>query len=308
MTKIIFFGTPEFIIPVLEVLHANFDLLAIVTQPDKPQGRRQLLTPSPAKQFGLEQKIPVLTPSKLDDQFLSNLKTNFPQVDLAVLAAYGKIVPGNLLSYPRHGFLNIHPSLLPAYRGATPTLGPILRGETTTGITYMLMDELMDHGPIVNQIEVEINPQQTRDQLTTDLFQTASADITSVINNYLNNLNQLSPQSHDLAIFTPILKKTDGFIDFLTIRKALANETIELSKFPPKLQSLIQDIYTPQQGAKFLHQACLAVSPWPGLWTFQPDGKRLKILKTTFENNRFNLLEIQLEGKNPQAYNPDLLS
>ncbi len=298
MTNIIFFGTPDFILPVLDSINSSFNLLAIVTQPDKPQGRKQILTQSPSKEFGTKHTIPVLTPSKLNNEFITTLQSQFPIVDLCVLAAYGKIIPTPLLALPKLGFLNIHPSLLPRYRGATPTLGPLLRGEPTTSISYMLMDHLMDHGPIISQTQFPISPNTNRDQLTKSMFQTASLQIPSIINNFLNSPHS-TPQNHTQATYTPILSKSDGFISWDTLIKAIQSKNIQIESFSPKIQSIIQDIYVSHLGAKFLHQTCLALSPWPGLWTLTPQNKRLKILTSSLIDNQFIPQKVQLEGSTP---------
>ncbi len=301
MTNIIFFGTPDFVLPVLESIQNNFNLLGIITQPDKPQGRKQIFTPSPTKVFGTNHNVPVLTPPKLDDEFITNLNLQFPTVDLCILAAYGKIIPSNLLNLPKFGFINIHPSQLPKFRGATPTLGPILRGESTTAISYMVMDNLMDHGPIITQTQFPILPDINRDQLTKLMFHTASEQITLIINKFLK-FHQSTPQNHDQATFTPILTKQDGFISWETLTQAMNAINIPLQSFPPKLQPIIQDIYTPHLGATFLHHTCLALSPWPGLWTLTPENKRLKILTSNLIKNKFSPKIVQLEGSTPTLW------
>ena len=307
MTSIIFFGTPDFVVPVLESLvnQPDFQVIAVITQPDQPVGRKQVLTPSPIKIASEKLNLKVFTPAKLTLEFLVELEnhtfqlTNKKQPDLAVLAAYGKIIKPNLLNFPIHGFLNIHPSLLPSWRGATPTLAPILRGDPDTGVSFMIMDELMDHGPIISQLtKLTINQNENRQDLTERLFINAASNLPSIIKSYLNS-NISHPQNHDLATFTPILKKQDGFISWETFRKARSSNEIALEEFPEKLRPIISNIYSSDLGAKFLHQSCLALSPWPGLWTITPDEKRLKILTTTLQNNQLHPQLVQLEGSTP---------
>jgi len=156
--KIIFFGTPIFGAIVLEALtKSEFKPIAIVTEPDKPVGRKQILTPPPVKETAIKYDIPVLQPESLSTYQLINLSAYQP--DLIIVAAYGKILPKEILDISRLGSLNIHPSLLPKYRGASPIQTAILNGDKETGVTIILMDEKIDHGPIVAQRQWEIrNP------------------------------------------------------------------------------------------------------------------------------------------------------
>lgn len=323
--NIVFFGTPQFVIPILQVLlsDSNFNITSVFTQPDQPLGRKQILTPSPIKQYAWSTNISVFTPQKLNtDEFKSQLYyANPSQPDLAILAAYGKIIPKWLLEYPKHGFLNIHPSLLPKYRGATPTLGPLIRGEQITGVSYMFMDEQLDHGPILAQTSNKIYETENRDQLTTRLFQEASRHLTEIIKHYLEyqNTQQLptantdpyqlnlpsSPQDHNLATFTPLLTKNDGFLPWELIQAALDGKPSPLTLFPAKLQPLISDLYTPQHSATFIHQTITALAPWPGAWTeivHQNQTKRLKLLSSQLIENHILLNQVQLEGKTPQSW------
>lgn len=321
MISIIFFGTPNFVVPILESIHnsKNSKIIAVVTQPDQPVGRKQIITPSPVNLKSKELEIKIFTPPKLTNDFISELSnhtyqsTGEYQPDLAILVAYGKIIKTNLLNYPKQGFINIHPSLLPAWRGATPTLAPILRGEKETGVTYTLMDEQLDHGPILAQFTAQITPEENRDQLTTRLFYQSANYIDQIITEFIQNTNHTlsshyqyyTPpiaQNHTLATFTPILDKNDGYVTWGTLHKGQHANAIKLSEFPPKLQPIIQDIYDPKLGAKFLHQACLALSPWPGLWTMTPKNQRLKIITSQFTNNQFLPLLVQLAGSTPTAW------
>ncbi|MBI5465080.1 methionyl-tRNA formyltransferase, partial [Candidatus Gottesmanbacteria bacterium] len=159
--KTIFFGTPEFVIPVAQsLLQAEYcKLCAIVTNPDRPVGREQILTPSPIKSWALKHDIRVID---------SGLKKLAP--DLGILAAYGKIIPQELINLFPKGILVIHPSLLPAYRGASPVQAAILAGDRETGVTIIKMDEKMDHGPIISQFKEKILPDETTKTLRERLF------------------------------------------------------------------------------------------------------------------------------------------
>lgn len=152
----VFFGTPHFSVVVLDALEHNGLLPAlIVTAPDKPQGRGLELTPSPVKQWALERGIDVLTPATLrDEQFVAELQNT--EWDVFVVAAYNKLIPKNILETPRHGCLNVHPSLLPKLRGPSPALTAVLTDERITGVSIMLMNEKMDEGPVVAQAQIAL--------------------------------------------------------------------------------------------------------------------------------------------------------
>ena len=158
--KIIYFGTPEFALPPLAVLvgDKNFEIQAVITQEDKKVGRQQTLTSPPVKQYALEKDIPVLQLSTLrhNKEILKVLKELAP--DFMVIAVYGKLLPPELLAIPRYGCINIHPSLLPKYRGASPFHEALLHGDTVTGVSFMKMAEVMDSGPIYLIDRVPIDP------------------------------------------------------------------------------------------------------------------------------------------------------
>src|SRR5579864_8312029 len=143
--KVVFFGTPIFVVPILKELAEYFEVVTVVTTPDQKLGRKQLLTPSPVKIYAQKHNIPIITPQQFNNETIEQLRNFKP--DLFVVAAYGKLIPNDLLELPTYGAINIHPSLLPKYRGPTPIQTALLNGETTTGISFIKMDEEMDHGP-----------------------------------------------------------------------------------------------------------------------------------------------------------------
>ena len=157
--KFVFFGTPELSVEILEHLKENgFIPSLIVTNPDRPQGRKMILTPPPVKLWAQKNEIKFLQPEKLDSVFNLQLATYNPQ--LFIVVAYGKILPKKVLEIPEKGTLNIHYSLLPKYRGASPIESAILNDDKDTGVSIMLMDERMDHGPVVAQQRPEITNQE----------------------------------------------------------------------------------------------------------------------------------------------------
>ena len=254
--KIIFFGTPDYVLPILEKLYKYHEVIAVITQPPKKSGREQKLTYSPIDNFAHKRKITIFfLPAQAGD-FAS-----LPNADLGVCAAYGQIIPPYVISHVSYGILNIHPSLLPKYRGASPVQAAIANGDTQTGVSIIKMDEKVDHGPIVSQFKEEILANDTTETLRARLFERSAEVLIDLIPNYSKNKITLKLQNHEEATFTKVLKKEDGFID-LSIKHT----------------------------AESVDQFVRAMYPWPCAWTQLPDGKRLKLLP----NNM-----VQLEGKTP---------
>ncbi|MCM8784735.1 MAG: methionyl-tRNA formyltransferase [Candidatus Omnitrophica bacterium] len=154
--KIIFFGSDNFGIPSVEILKRNFELVAVVTAPDKPKGRGLKISPNPVKEWAIANGINVYQPEKFEESFIDKIKKISP--DLIVLISYGKILPSSILNIPKITSINVHPSLLPKYRGPAPIEWALINGETKTGITLIKMDENIDTGQIIIQKEVEISP------------------------------------------------------------------------------------------------------------------------------------------------------
>jgi methionyl-tRNA formyltransferase len=159
--KILFFGTPEFAVPSLEkILHSSHEVVGVVTQPDRPKGRFQSPVASPIKELATDRSIPSLQPDQLGSEtFLDQVRSWMP--DAAAVVAYGKIFPRRLLDLFPKGTINLHASLLPQYRGAAPIQWAILNGDTQTGLTTFMIDEQLDHGPILKQLPISIDPQET---------------------------------------------------------------------------------------------------------------------------------------------------
>lgn len=152
--KIIFWGTPEFALPALEALiKSGYNLAGIVANPDKPVGRKNIITPPPTKVWAEKHKIPVFQPENLR---IDNWKLKIPEADIYAVAAYGKIIPKEIINLPEFGSLNIHPSLLPRWRGPSPIQYAILDGDDKIGVTIIKMDELMDHGPVLTNSKFKI--------------------------------------------------------------------------------------------------------------------------------------------------------
>lgn len=293
MSKLVFFGTPDYVVPILDALVKHHEILAVMTQPPKPVGRKQVLTPSPVAQWASSHKILSLT----DFQ-------NLPSADVGILAAYGELVPRATIEHFPHGIINLHPSLLPKYRGASPVQGAIAAGEKETGVTIIKLDEELDHGPILAQFTEEVKPDDTTGTLRDRLFKKATETLLTILPAYLEGKIQLREQDHEKATYTKIVEKEHGLIPPKYLQKALIGEAIkELFSIPfIKDFSLIPD-------SSFLEHFIRALSPWPCTWTqvqltsYQVNKlSRLKILKAHIEDGKLVLDEVQLEGKNPVSW------
>ena len=246
--RIIFFGTPDFSIPVLESLvRADLAPALIVTAPDAPKGRGLVMTPSPVKTVALALGIPVITPDSLKDAEAIKAITD-AHPDLHVIAAYGKIIPKAILDIPKHGTLNVHPSLLPKYRGPSPVASALLEGETATGVTIMLTNEQLDQGSILAAKTHAVDPDDTSLSLVTTLFELGGELLVRTIPDWVAGKITPTPQDESYATLTKKLSKADGHIDW-------------------------------DQDAKTIANCIRACTPWPSAWTNQKDGSRIIILK-----------------------------
>lgn len=211
--KIAFFGSSLFSVIVLDKLkEAGITLTCIVTIPDKPKGRRLVLTPTEAKIWAEKNEVSVLTPEKLDDVFCETLKST--GCDLFIVASYGKIIPQKVLDIPAHKTLNVHPSLLPLLRGATPLETAILEDMHETGVTIMRMDAQMDHGPIVAQEKVHIaNWPLSAEALGRLLGAVGGTLLSKIIPDWISGKIRETEQDHTQATFTKKILKEDGLVD-----------------------------------------------------------------------------------------------
>lgn len=211
--KIVFIGTPQFGAIILEGLVKNgYKPVLVITETDKPTGRKQIITSPPVKVLAQKYNISVLQPSKILDtkyQLLDN------KPDLIIVAAYGKIIPKEILEIPKYGCLNLHPSLLPRWRGASPVQYTILSGDEESGITIMFMDEKMDHGPIITNSRFKIqNTKLTTPELKRELADLGVKILIDVIPQWISGKIKVAPQDDSKATYTKILKKDDGKIDW----------------------------------------------------------------------------------------------
>lgn len=241
-------GTPSFVVPVLDALHdcADVELVAVYTPPDRRQGRGRTLVACPVKVRGEELGIPVVQPSTFRNaEEVSRLESYRP--DVIVVAAYGRLLPRGVLAIPRFGCLNLHPSLLPKYRGPAPATGAILAGDEVTGVSLMLLDEGMDTGPIIAQRERRVDESDDAATLTESLFADGAALLIESLPGWIDGSVPAVQQDDERATYTSKLERADGLADW-------------------------------GLSAEMLARRQRAYAPWPGLYsTWQ--GNELKLLE-----------------------------
>jgi methionyl-tRNA formyltransferase len=263
--KFVFFGTSEFGAIILgKLIQAGIPPDFVVSTPDRPAGRGYAIRSSPVKIVAQKHGIIVR----------ENLEGSKP--DLIVLAAYGKILPKDILDIPKKGALNVHPSLLPKYRGPSPVQATILQGEKTTGVSIILMDEEIDHGPIVANSKFQIpNSKIVYPELHDKLAEIGADLFIKTIPEWIEGKIEPKPQDHAKATFTKKISKEDGRIDWT-------------------------------KPAEYIERQVRAFYPWPSAFTFWK-GKRIKILKAHVEQRTLIIDELQLEGKKPTTLQDFLL-
>jgi len=272
-----YFGSPDFAADFLEKLLTDttinqlIEVKLVVTQPDSPVGRKQILTPTPVSNVAKKAKIINFLRFNVFRQKIS-LSSFLKNIDLALVYAYGDLIPKELLTLPKYGFWNIHPSLLPKYRGTSPIATPLIKGDETTGVTIIKMDEEIDHGPILAQESLTIGKDDKRPDLEKKLTDLAFEMFKKTV--FIKDSLQLKPQNHSLATYTKKLAKQDGFIKISRLKDQILNNSEEFF-------NLFRGLYK-----------------WPGIWTILPNGKRLKITDLEFVNGKIIIKKVQLEGKN----------
>lgn len=232
MTKVVFMGTPDFSVPVLQrLLEEKYDVIAVVTQPDRPVGRKKVLTPPPVKVEALKHNIPVYQPEKIRQS--EELKTIISlNPDIIVTAAFGQILPKELLDAPNFGCVNVHASLLPELRGGAPIHYSILQGKEKTGITIMYMAEKLDAGDIISVAEVKIEEEDTVGTLHDKLSVVGSDLLAETLPKLLAGEITPIPQKDEEATFAPNLKRSDEKIDWSTSGEEVYNKIRGLNPWP----------------------------------------------------------------------------
>lgn len=212
--RIAYFGTPEFAVPGLQALiQSRHTVVVLVSQPDRPRGRGQKMQPTPTKMVAEAAGIPVLQPTRLkDDAFVEQLR-GF-DLDLGVVAAYGRILPDALLAVPRLGMINIHASLLPAYRGAAPVHRAVMNGDPETGVTIMRVVSALDAGPVFADARRPIGPDETTPEVERDLAASGAALVVEVVDRMAEGTAHEVPQDDSRATYAPKIERHEGTIDW----------------------------------------------------------------------------------------------
>lgn len=273
--KIVFFGTPEFSVPFLRALieAPSLEVIAVVTQPDKPVGREKTLTPPPTKILALQHGLPVLQFATLKSDTARETLAAL-HADCFVVVAYGKLIPQPILELPPLGCINVHPSLLPKYRGPSPIQAAIANGDDKTAVSIMLLDAGMDTGPLLAQEPVEVLPTDTSPTLSERLTKVGAPLLVSTLVGYEAGSIKPMPQSDAGATITKLLDREDGLIDWT-------------------------------DSAEEIDQKIRAYTPWPGCYTvLNKNGKelRVKILAAQLVDGKLAILQVQPEGKQPMSY------
>jgi len=292
MTRVVFMGTPDFAIPGLEALCAHHQVVLVITQPDRKQGRGQKLLPPPVKAVALRYGLPVWQPTTLrNPEAIDRLRAT--HADVYITAAIGFILPPAVLAIPPHGCLNLHASLLPRWRGAAPVSAAILNGDPETGVTLMQMDEGLDTGPILAQVRCPIAPGDTTETLTHRLAQMGADLLTAVLPRWING--EIVPQAQpEGATFSQRLSKEAGWIDWRLPAAVLESMTRAYAPWPGAC--------TIYRGQRLKIVRAQALPDWhdarpPGHVILLPD-KRVAV---TTGQGALVLCEVQLAGKRPAS-------
>ncbi len=231
MSKIVFMGTPDFSTGVLEMLIEEHDVIAVVTQPDRPVGRKKVLTPPPVKEVAIKHDIPVYQPEKLNHsselEEIINLKP-----DLIVTAAFGQLLPKSLLDAPKYKAVNVHASLLPRYRGGAPIHYAVMNGEKKTGVTIMYMAEKLDAGNIISQDEIDIKENDTVGDVHDQLAVLGTELLKRTLRTIFNGTNESIPQDESLVSFASNISREDERIDWTKDAQSIHNHIRGLSPWP----------------------------------------------------------------------------
>ncbi len=268
--KYIFFGTSEFAAIVLgKLIAANYIPSVVVCNPDEPVGRKQILTFPPVKRLIANGKWPIeiFQPATKSELLATSHKLSAIKSDLGIVAAYGKILPKEILSLPVHGFINIHGSLLPCYRGSSPIQAAILNGDKETGVTIMAVDEEIDHGPILANSKLPVTDDDTYESLSKKMAEVGAELLLKIIPDYISGRIKPVEQDHSKATYAQIIKKEGGKINW--------------SKSAEEIERMTRAFY-----------------PWPTTWTLW-NNKVLKILEAEIsEGNNHSVGEVFLTLNN----------
>jgi methionyl-tRNA formyltransferase len=294
--KIIFAGTPDFAIPVFKALlaDADFEIAAVITQEDKPVGRKQILTPPPVKVLAVENNIKVFQPAKIKD-----IKDEIAAIapDFLIVIAYGKLLPEAVLAIPKYGCINVHASLLPRWRGAAVIQAPILAGDTETGVTIMKMDKGLDTGPIIAQMKVNVLKEETAETLHDELANLGATILPETLKAFARGEMELKTQDEKLVTYAAELKKEDGKIDWN--KSALEIERMVRAFYPWPSTFTISDLRFSNKTIKIIsvENAILPINKFKIGEVFLADKK----LAVQTSDGALVIKKLQLEGGKPMG-------
>jgi methionyl-tRNA formyltransferase len=300
-TKTILMGTPEFAENIFRLfynaLKDKFEIIAVITAEDKPVGRKQILALSPVKKWALENNLPILQPDKIRKPgWVEKIKELNPE--LIILTAFGQIIPQEILDMPKHGALNIHPSLLPKYRGASPIQSVILNGETETGVCLMIMDAEMDHGEIISNLQFSISNKPNYTELAKELSDLGAELLIKALPDYVDGKIKPRKQEHNRATFCKIIKKENGKIDWNKSAEEIERQIRAFQEWPETytdFKGKILKILEADTINKKTPSTTLGVNYKIGE-VFLDENKNLCVQTG---NGILILKQVQLEGKKP---------
>ena len=292
--RALFFGTPAFAVPSLDALREVADVVGVVCQPDKPQGRGLTVAPPPVKARAESLGIPVVQPTKLKTgEFAAWVRGE--NAEVALVVAYGRILPADVLASTRLGFVNVHASLLPKYRGAAPIEWAIVNGERETGITLMLLDEGMDTGDMLDEVKTPIGPDETAGELSARLAILGANAVRKKLPCFVRGELTRTPQHHARATLAPMLDKKDGAIDWRLPAARIHDQVRGMNPRPGAFTRL---------GAKIVKVHATAARPGtragaaPGE-VILADKSRVVVACGPRGEDAIEIVRLQLEGKKP---------
>lgn len=287
--RIAFMGTPDFSVPCLRALaESKHEVVGVFCQPDKPVGRKQILTPPPVKEEALKHGYRVFQPTTLRNGAGTTLLREI-EPDLVIVVAYGKILPPDFLSYPKYGCVNVHASLLPRYRGASPIHWAILNGDTETGVTTMQLDEGMDTGDILLVKKVPIGPDETTEELFDELSAVGATAMLETIDQIEQGTLRPVPQDHSLATTVGLLTKELGEVDWTKPVQTIHDQVRGLYSWPGAYTLLDGNVLKLHKAAK----TATATGKAPGT-VVKAKGQ---LLVSCGDGLCLELKEVQLSGK-----------
>lgn len=288
--KIVFMGSPDFAVPVLESLSEKYRIVGVVTQPDRPAGRGRKLHAPPVKEVAKSMGFPIIQPQSLRDREARKQLEDWAP-DVIIVTAFGQILKQDILDLPKFGCVNIHASLLPRWRGASPIQAAILAGDARTGVTIMQMEAGLDSGPIIAQRDVPIRPNTTGGELSDQLAHLGARTLLEVLPSYFNQMISPLPQDESIVTYAQRISKSEGALDLNLPAYQLVRKILAFNPWPGAFYNLdgkilkihhahAHDTYQCDLGAHYIVNNMPALGTSEGLLVLdevQPEGKRIML-------------------------------